>query len=313
MSSTRAPTTRMSVSVVIPTVGRPELRAAVESALAQSYPVLEVLVCLDSDKDLGTISLDPRVQVLHTGPNRGGNAARQAGIEAASGELVALLDDDDTWAPEKIGTQLEEVRRRAPIGDAWIATSRLVAVIEGEGEEIWPRDLMTESERLGPYIFRKHRPVGGQGFVQASTLLFPRGLALRHPFDPTRRFHQDVAWLNLVDQAEPSLVVVQSADALTRYAVGASSVSKAIDPRLSLEWAQENIVDDPRSLGDFILTTVVIYASRRGRPIEVLRMIREGYRCGRPGVPALVFAGYRFLSSLRIRYARLLPFTPPAT
>lgn len=302
----------LSVSVVIPTIGRPELAHAVESALQQSVEVAEVLVCLDSDVDVTELlPRDSRVRVLSTGPGRGGNHARQTGIESARGELVALLDDDDTWVPDKLAVQLEDVRRAAPVDDRWIATSRLTAII-GDEREVWPADLIATSEGLRDYIFRKHRPQGGQGFVQASTLVFPRTLAVRHPFDPERRFHQDVDWLNTLERSEPSLTVIQSARALTNYKVGAASVSKAIDPRLSLAWALENI-DDPRSRGDFILTTVVIYASRRGRPLEVLRMAVTGFRRGRPGVPAAVFAAYRFVVAIQTKLARRLPVKAPAT
>ena len=106
----------MTVSVVVPcyrcagTVGR-----AVASALAQSAPPLEVLLVDDASPD-GTLAVlrelarDPRVRVVPLAHNGGASVARNAGWEAARGELVAFLDADDTWHPRKLETQLAFAR-----------------------------------------------------------------------------------------------------------------------------------------------------------------------------------------------------------
>ena len=120
---TREPT----VSVIIPTWNRAALTvAAVESALTQTHPPLEVLVCDDSSTDdteqrIHTMS-DPRVRWL-PGP-RGGRPAipRNRGIAAARGEWLALLDSDDEWLPDKLEAQLRAVGksgRLASCTNAW--------------------------------------------------------------------------------------------------------------------------------------------------------------------------------------------------
>jgi glycosyltransferase involved in cell wall biosynthesis len=99
-----------SVSVIVPTVGRPELLlAAVESIRAQRYDgVLEIIVVADA----GTVSLpdpgDPRrpLRVLTNSRRKGAAGARNTGLLAATGDLVALCDDDDEWLPEKLATQV---------------------------------------------------------------------------------------------------------------------------------------------------------------------------------------------------------------
>lgn len=99
------------VSVIIPTWNRGgTIIRAVTSALAQTRPPLEVLVCDDGSND-DTEALvreidDPRVRWL-AGP-RGGRPAipRNRGIAAAQGDLLAFLDSDDAWQPEKLERQL---------------------------------------------------------------------------------------------------------------------------------------------------------------------------------------------------------------
>ncbi len=103
-----------AVSVVIPNHNRATtLEAAVASVLAQDYPDIEVLVCDDGSSDESEDVVrsfdDARVRWL-PGPRTGGPAApRNRGVAAATGEWVAFLDSDDTWAPGKIKAQLAAV------------------------------------------------------------------------------------------------------------------------------------------------------------------------------------------------------------
>ncbi|MFB6150293.1 MAG: glycosyltransferase family 2 protein [Haloarculaceae archaeon] len=103
-----------TVTVVIPTYNRAEvLPRAVDSVLAQSYEDFELLVVDDGSTDRTAAALaaydDPRLRVVTHGDNRGANAARNTGIAEASGEYVAFLDSDDSWAPEKLERQLDRL------------------------------------------------------------------------------------------------------------------------------------------------------------------------------------------------------------
>jgi len=95
-----------TVSVVIPTYNRREkLREALASVRAQGWPDLEILVIDDGSTD-GTGEEDYGKDVhLLTQENAGPSAARNRGIEAARGALIALLDSDDRWAPGKLAAQ----------------------------------------------------------------------------------------------------------------------------------------------------------------------------------------------------------------
>jgi glycosyltransferase involved in cell wall biosynthesis len=100
------------VSVVIPTYGDGSyLQDSVRSALNQSINDTEVIVVDDCSPDpteeiLSDIQ-DPRLTILHHQTNRGGSAARNTGIQYATGDFVAFLDADDRWEPSKIERQLK--------------------------------------------------------------------------------------------------------------------------------------------------------------------------------------------------------------
>lgn len=106
--------TPQTVSAVIPTWNRRlELSAAIESVLAQTLPVDEMIIVDDGSTDdtMDFLKTMPksigriRVRITHQN-NAGVSAARNAGLRLASGELVAFLDDDDVWHPDKMARQL---------------------------------------------------------------------------------------------------------------------------------------------------------------------------------------------------------------
>lgn len=97
----------MIFSVVIPTYRREALvRQAVASVLAQTFKDFEIIVVDDgSPEPIRFAATDARLRVVRHESNRGPSAARNTGIRAARGELVAFLDSDDLWLPEKLEKQ----------------------------------------------------------------------------------------------------------------------------------------------------------------------------------------------------------------
>jgi glycosyltransferase involved in cell wall biosynthesis len=89
------------------------LAAAVESALAQTYPYMEVVVVDDGSTD-GTADVirrfGNRVRAAWQ-PNAGLANARNLGCRLARGELLALMDADDLCSPERIAWQVQVFRR----------------------------------------------------------------------------------------------------------------------------------------------------------------------------------------------------------
>lgn len=97
--------------MVIPTYNRAgDLVKAVQSALSQTYPVTEVLVCDDGSTDDSRERIagfqDARVKWLDCGRNGGPAIPRNKGVKASSGHWIAFLDSDDSWQPEKLEKQL---------------------------------------------------------------------------------------------------------------------------------------------------------------------------------------------------------------
>ena len=97
------------VSVIIPTYNRAEfLRNAIDSVLAQTYHDFELLVVddgsTDQTRELVAGYGDQLIALFQA--NRGVSSARNLGIRAATGELVAFLDSDDAWLPEKLAWQV---------------------------------------------------------------------------------------------------------------------------------------------------------------------------------------------------------------
>lgn len=100
-----------SVSAVIPAYNAERfIGRAIQSVLAQTYEIDEVIVVDDgsSDHTAEVASGFPRTRAIRR-PNGGTGAARNTGIDAASGEWIALLDHDDIWQPRKTEIQLEYI------------------------------------------------------------------------------------------------------------------------------------------------------------------------------------------------------------
>lgn len=106
-----------TVSVIIPTCRRAHfLTRAVKSVLAQTYTRVQVVVVDDNapesadrsrtEQIMHAFADDPRVQYVRNARPLGGGLARNQGINAASGEYVTFLDDDDIYLPQKVETQL---------------------------------------------------------------------------------------------------------------------------------------------------------------------------------------------------------------
>jgi glycosyltransferase involved in cell wall biosynthesis len=100
-----------TISVIIPAYNRERLIGrAIRSALGQSYPASEIVVVDDGSGD-GTIDAAlkacPEAVVVRM-PHSGAQAARAAGIRAATGDWVAFLDSDDWWLPHKLERQMEK-------------------------------------------------------------------------------------------------------------------------------------------------------------------------------------------------------------
>lgn len=134
---------RELVSVVIPTYNRAYcIENAIQSVLAQSHRQVEVVVVDDGSSD-GTRELlaaryagDARIVYVHKA-NAGVSAARNTGLDRASGDYIALLDSDDVWKPWKLELQLACLRALPHAGMVWTD----MEAIDPQGRVFEPRFL----------------------------------------------------------------------------------------------------------------------------------------------------------------------------
>lgn len=102
-------------SIIICTFNRPHLLPrAIESALSQTHPDLEILV-VDDHSDVGVEPLleryaDSRLRYLRQSENRGVAAGTNAGLAAATARYVTILNDDDCFHPQFLEKMSQHLR-----------------------------------------------------------------------------------------------------------------------------------------------------------------------------------------------------------
>jgi glycosyltransferase involved in cell wall biosynthesis len=143
-----------AISVIIPTYNRGWcIKEAVGSVLEQDCDDYELLVVDDgsTDNTLDILQSYGHAITLIRQPNQGVSAARNKGIEASSGQLIAFLDSDDIWLPQKLSRQLEFFNAHPQ-------------ALVNQTQEVWIRN----GRRVNPK--KHHQKVSG--------MIFQRSLAL---------------------------------------------------------------------------------------------------------------------------------------
>ena len=199
-----AEATNSLVSVILPTFKQDNiqwLREAIESILGQTYSNLEYIVVLDGQITPATQQFlnqacrkDSRLRLLGLPENVGQARARNAAIDAARGEYIAMLDSDDLALPERLQKQITFLKAAGAdvVGSCY-------SLINGDGAPIG-RKLVP----LGPNGVRRwlflFNPLAN------STILAKAGVLKRHAYlqrssDATAVFGEDYAlWVMLARQ-----------------------------------------------------------------------------------------------------------------
>lgn len=205
----------MEISVVIPSYNYAHyLARAIDSVLAQTYPVKEVIVIDDGSTDdtrevVG--KYDYPVKYVYQ-DNAGLSAARNAGIRLARTPWVGLLDSDDWWMPTKVEEQVKKLSARP---DAVLAYTRIMYMWPDASkpggwvgpDELWPR-------------LRYSNP------ITPSTVIVRRAAVLEAGgFDESLRSCEDWdMWVRIFDQG--SFVGVE--EPLTAYHMTPASMSRHV-------------------------------------------------------------------------------------
>lgn len=264
------------VSIVITSTGRSELKYAIDSAKNQTYDNIEVIVVLDGKIPSGIDSNG--IKIIYLDNVRNGNISRNIGIKEATGEFIALLDDDDVFYPQKIEKQIEQIQNEKDINEV-VSYTKVKMVSPGTPDSrIAPNSEIKENEKVLDYLFRRINP----GFMQTSTLLAHRSIFLNNLFDETVVKHQDWDWLvNIQNKLNVRFLMVD--EILVEYRINGlgTSVGTQNKWRYSLNWfaKYENITSEEtkaRFMSMIITNTMNDQSiSKKQRLIESLRILRE--------------------------------------
>ncbi|MGH7389755.1 MAG: glycosyltransferase family 2 protein, partial [Candidatus Rokuibacteriota bacterium] len=295
----------MRVSVVIPTYNRAAVvGGAVESVLAQRWRDLELLVVDDGSTDdtearVGSVR-DPRLRYVRR-PHAGVSAARNAGVALATGPLIAFLDSDDRWKPDKLEREVDFLAR-------YPGVHAVFSDLEKHDGEVFVPSFMRESPLFGRWLGEAAYPDGVVVprrqmflFLLQEVFVKPSALTLRRDaFVKTGGF--DEAWSSSEDW-----------DFLLRFAKGAT-FGYLDRPLAVLRLSTDSLhrVDQPR--GETAMLRLLARERRalrgdREAVVAVQRGLRERVKsyawyyddAGRPLPAARVYLrGFRLTGDLRL-------------
>jgi len=173
----------MRISVVLPVYNRATyVGEAIASVLAQTLPPDELIVIDDGSTDESLAVVEgfarPGLHVIRQ-ENAGIGAARNRGLAAATGELIAFIDSDDLWERDKLELQVDALRERDD-----------VQLVFGHMVEFLSPDRAAE---LSGLLRVRTDPVPG---LIATTLLARRAAVERiGPFDVALRVGEFAEWM----------------------------------------------------------------------------------------------------------------------
>jgi glycosyltransferase involved in cell wall biosynthesis len=186
------------VSVIIPTHNRAHyICEAIDSALAQTYQNVEIVVVDDGSTDDTRAVLKDYEDKIHYyyQENQGVSAALNFGIEMSSGQYLAFLDDDDIWFPKMLEVQVAYLEVHPDVG---MVHADMLIMEEGSGD---PRPRKRGLSRPIPsgYVFTEL--IQGN-FIMGSTMVVRRScLDKVGLFDPELRVAEDMdLWLRIAQR-----------------------------------------------------------------------------------------------------------------
>ena len=195
------------VSIVIPVYnGSNYMREAIDSALAQTYSNIEILVINDGSTDDGAThdiakSYGEKIRYFKK-ENGGVVSALNFGIDNMKGEYFSWLSHDDLYMPEKIEKQVKALKNHKGTRPAFCISNCIF--INENGEEMYKTYVNRDCAFDHPRCFLLLGNVGFNGIM----VLIPKILfEICGKFTPSLATHEYEMWLRIMDVAD---VVVES-------------------------------------------------------------------------------------------------------
>jgi len=184
-----------TVSVIIPVFNDAAyLAEALDSVFGQTRPVDEVIVIDDGSTDGSDQVAEgylPRIRLFRQ-ENQGISSARNAGLNAASGEMIAFLDADDLWTRDSVAVRLDRLEAGAGLD-----------IVYGAAEQFLSPEL-DEATRA-----RLHCPEGRTAVRYAGSMIIRKSLFDRvGSFDTGLRVGETIDWVLRAGDAGATMAAV---------------------------------------------------------------------------------------------------------
>ena len=216
-----------TVSVVIPCYNcSAYLAETLTSVRAQTRPVLEVIVVDDASTDdsAAAASRFAEVQVVRLPRNSGISSARNAGLLAARGDLIAWLDADDIWEPDHLATVAGLLEQYPSAGVAFSLTRGF-----GVSQHVWD-PVLPPLKPVDAFW-----PSWQQTVAQMSTcVVWREQVTALQGFDPTIRNVEDFEFFLRLARKYPFVCTHQIT---ARYRKHPGSASRQVIPSRMQEYA----------------------------------------------------------------------------
>jgi glycosyltransferase involved in cell wall biosynthesis len=171
------------VSVIIPTYNSAALVAqAVESALGQTQAPHEVIIVDDGSTDDTAERLQPHFDriIYVRQKNARVAAARNTGLDRATGDVIAFLDADDAWHPDKLRRQIAVLNERPEIG---LLATRLT---------VWPGQFLLAGDLVGDFVRERVKEISLSAMLISNLLATSSIVVRRSVLDRAGRFDTEL-------------------------------------------------------------------------------------------------------------------------
>jgi Glycosyltransferases involved in cell wall biogenesis len=203
------------VSVIVPAYRcETTIEQSVRSVLSGTTDKIEVILINDASDDgttavLNALAADARVHIITLSENGGVANARNVGVREAKADLVAFLDSDDLWEPDKLARQLTLMDET---GAALVYTA--AACIDGTGKTTGKVFSVPKTVTAGKLLF-------GNDII-TSTVLARREPLLKNPMERSDLHEDFVCWYRILKSGATAFGINEP---LARYRVTEDSKS----------------------------------------------------------------------------------------